>query len=184
MSSLVKTPIHELDPLVRNQTFDEVVTGYTLEEAMKEANRCLECKHAPCMKGCPVNVRIPEFIHEVKEGNIQKAYEILVSENRLPAICGRVCPQENQCEGKCVRGIKGEPVAIGRLERFVADTVEGKAQVLDAKLLKKTLPYKVAVIGSGPAGLTCAAELAQEGIQVTLYEALHKIWWGINVWNS
>ncbi len=175
MSSLVKTPIHELDPLVRNQTFDEVVTGYTLEEAMKEANRCLECKHAPCMKGCPVNVRIPEFIHEVKEGNIQKAYEILVSENRLPAICGRVCPQENQCEGKCVRGIKGEPVAIGRLERFVADTVEGKAQVLDAKLLKKTLPYKVAVIGSGPAGLTCAAELAQEGIQVTLYEALHKI---------
>lgn len=175
MSSLVKTPIHELDPLVRNQTFDEVVTGYTLEEAMKEANRCLECKHAPCMKGCPVNVRIPEFIHEVKEGNIQKAYEILVSENRLPAICGRVCPQENQCEGKCVRGIKGEPVAIGRLERFVADTVEGKAQVLDAKSLKKTLPYKVAVIGSGPAGLTCAAELAQEGIQVTLYEALHKI---------
>lgn len=175
MSSLIKTPIHELDPLVRNQTFDEVVTGYTLDEAMQEADRCLECKHAPCMKGCPVNVLIPEFIHEVKEGNIQKAYEILVSQNRLPAICGRVCPQENQCEGQCVRGIKGEPVAIGRLERFVADTVEGKPQIMDAKSLKKTLPYQVAVIGSGPAGLTCAAELAQEGFQVTLYEALHKI---------
>ncbi len=175
MSSLVKTPINELPPLVRNKNFEEVVTGYTLDEAIQEAERCLECKHAPCKNGCPVNVCIPEFIHEVKSGNIQEAYDILVSENRLPAICGRVCPQETQCEGKCVRGIKGEPVGIGRLERFVADTIESEKKGIDAKELKKTLPYTVAVIGSGPAGLTCAAELAQEGIKVTLFEALHKI---------
>ncbi len=174
MSILTKTPIHELDPLVRNKSFDEVVTGYTLEEAIKEANRCLECKHAPCTKGCPVNVCIPEFIHEVKEGNIQEAYNILVSENSLPAICGRVCPQETQCEGKCVRGIKGEPVGIGRLERFVADTIESKQKGFQGSK-KSPLPHKTAVIGSGPAGLTCAVELAQAGMQVTLYEALHTI---------
>lgn len=171
---LTKTPIHELDPLVRNKNFEEVVTGYTLDEAIQEANRCLECKHAPCTKGCPVNVRIPEFIHEVKTGNIEKAYDILVSENSLPAICGRVCPQETQCEGECVRGVKGEPVAIGRLERFVADTIECNQRAILGEQ-RSSLPQKAAVIGSGPAGLTCAVELAQGGMQVTLYEALHTI---------
>lgn len=172
---LMKTPIKELDPLLRNETFEEVVSGYILEEAMAEAKRCLECKHAPCSRGCPVNVSIPDFIHEVKIGNIQEAYNILVSENRLPAICGRVCPQENQCEGQCVRGIKGEPVAIGRLERFVADYIEQDALSPNIKKIKQKINKKVAVIGSGPAGLTCAAELAREGVQVVIYEALHKI---------
>lgn len=177
MSSQVmtKTPMSELEADVRNKNFEEVALGYTLEEAISEANRCLECKSAPCTKGCPVNVKIPEFIHFVKEGNIEKAYEILTSDNSLPAVCGRVCPQENQCEGKCVRGIKGEPVAIGRLERFVADYIENApSYVMD--IAKDDLKgHKVAVIGSGPAGLTCASELAKHGVSVTIFEALHRI---------
>lgn len=171
-----KTPVTELAPHIRNKNFKEVVVGYTLEEAVKESQRCLECKNALCMQGCPVGVNIPGFIHHVKSGDITRAYEVLTQDNSLPAICGRVCPQENQCEGKCIRGIKGESVAIGRLEGFVADYVESSVEssfVNPSKL--RASDKKVAVIGSGPAGLTCASELAKAGIQVTLFEALHKI---------
>lgn len=170
--SLTKVVMPEQEPDVRNKNFEEVALGYTKEMAMEEATRCLNCKHQPCKQGCPVGVPIPEFIQKVAAGNMEEAYKIITSENALPAICGRVCPQENQCEGKCVRGIKGEAVGIGRLERFVADyhMANGKAPELDIK----SNGIKVAIIGSGPAGITCAGELAKKGYEVTVFEALHK----------
>lgn len=170
--SLTKVTMPEQKADVRNKNFDEVALGYTKEMAMEEATRCLNCKHQPCKQGCPVGVPIPEFIQEVAAGNFEEAYKIITSENALPAICGRVCPQENQCEGKCVRAIKGEAVGIGRLERFVADyhMAHGKASELKAE----SNGIKVAIIGSGPAGITCAGELAKKGYQVTVFEALHK----------
>jgi glutamate synthase (NADPH/NADH) small chain len=169
--SKVKTPIREQEPDIRNKNFEEVVLGYTEEEAIEEAGRCLQCKHKPCMNGCPVNVPIPEFINQVSKGNFEEAYKVITRENVLPAICGRVCPQENQCEGKCVRGKAGEPVAIGRLERFVADwhmnNIKNKKEDIESNNIK------IAVVGAGPAGLTCAFELAKRGYKVTLFEALH-----------
>ena len=170
--SLTKVTMPEQKADVRNKNFDEVALGYTKEMAMEEATRCLNCKHQPCKQGCPVGVPIPEFIQEVAAGNFEEAYKIITSENALPAICGRVCPQENQCEGKCVRAIKGEAVGIGRLERFVADyhMAHGKA----SELKVESNGIKVAIIGSGPAGITCAGELAKKGYQVTVFEALHK----------
>lgn len=165
-----KTPIAEQEPKVRARNFEEVSLGYTAEEAINEANRCLNCKNKPCVSGCPVGVRIPEFIAKVKDGDFEGAYDIITSTNGLPAVCGRVCPQENQCEGKCVRGIKGEPVGIGRLERFCADYMKDK----EIKLTKaEPNGIKVAVIGSGPSGLTCAADLAKLGYSVTVFEAFH-----------
>ncbi len=169
--SLVKHPMPEQEPAVRATNFKEVSLGYTREIAMEEADRCLNCKHMPCVKGCPVNVPIPSFIQKIKEGDFQAAYEIIRTQNGLPAICGRVCPQETQCESKCVRGIKGEPVAIGRLERFTADWAMN-----EGKVSSETAPAngkRAAVVGSGPAGLTCAADLARAGWDVTVYEALH-----------
>ncbi len=165
-----KTPITEQDPKVRARNFKEVCLGYTAEEAMNEAARCLNCKNRPCVSGCPVSVKIPDFLAQVKEGNFEEAYKIITSTNGLPAVSGRVCPQESQCEGKCVRGIKGEPVAIGKLERFCAD------YMADKKLeQEKAEPngIKVAVVGSGPSGLTCAADLAKLGYSVTIFEAFH-----------
>ena len=170
--SLEKVKMNEQAPDIRNKNFLEVALGYTKEQAMEEATRCLNCRHKPCTKGCPVGVPIPEFISEVANGNFEKAYEIITSENALPAICGRVCPQENQCEGKCVRGIKGESVGIGRLERFVADYHNEHGKASDVQIEKNG--KKVAVVGSGPAGITCAGELAKKGYDVTVFEALHK----------
>lgn len=170
--SMTKVAMPEQEPNVRNKNFAEVALGYTKEMAMEEAARCLNCKHKPCMDGCPVNVPIPGFIEKVAEGDFEAAYEIITSENALPAICGRVCPQENQCEGKCVRGIKGEPVAIGRLERFVADYHMANAKPADVQIEKNG--KRVAVVGSGPAGITCAGELIKKGYDVTVFEALHK----------
>ncbi|MGN0497202.1 MAG: NADPH-dependent glutamate synthase [Lachnospiraceae bacterium] len=170
--SMTKVVMPEQEPNVRNKNFSEVALGYTKEMAMEEAARCLNCKHKPCMTGCPVNVPIPGFIEKVAEGDFEAAYEIITSENALPAICGRVCPQENQCEGKCVRAIKGEAVAIGRLERFVADYHMANAKPADINIEKNG--KKVAVVGSGPAGITCAGELIKKGYEVTVFEALHK----------
>lgn len=170
--SLTKVPMPEQDPNVRNKNFDEVALGYTAEMAMEEATRCLNCKNKPCVGGCPVNVPIPEFIEKVAEGDFEGAYEVITSENALPAICGRVCPQENQCEGKCVRGIKGEPVGIGRMERFVADYHMANAKPAEINIEKNG--KKVAVVGSGPSGITCAGELIKKGYDVTVFEALHK----------
>ena len=160
------------DANVRNKNFEEVALGYTKEMAMEEADRCLQCKHKPCVNGCPVKVQIPEFILKVKEGNFEEAYQIIKETNALPAVCGRVCPQESQCEAKCVRGIKNEPVGIGRLERFAADY--HMAHVED-KIEKPTSnTHKVAVVGAGPSGLTCAQDLAKKGYEVTIFEALHE----------
>ena len=169
--SLKKNEMPVQAPEERNRNFDEVALGYTLEQAMDEAARCLNCKHKPCVGGCPVAIDIPAFIQEVKVGNLAKAYEILSASTSLPAVCGRVCPQETQCEQKCVRGIKGEPVAIGRLERFVADWHMQNAKEPPAKPAANG--HKAAVIGAGPAGLTCAGDLAKKGYQVTVFEALH-----------
>ena len=169
--SLTKVPMPEQDPNVRNKNFLEVAMGYTEEMAMEEASRCLNCKHKPCVSGCPVNVRIPEFVAKVAEGKFEEAYEIITSTNSLPAISGRVCPQENQCEGKCVRGIKGESVSIGRLERFCADY---HMKHSDAKAVKpQSNGKKVAVVGAGPSGHTCAGDLAKKGYEVTVFEAFH-----------
>lgn len=169
--SLTKVPMPEQDPNVRNKNFLEVAMGYTEEMAMEEASRCLNCKNKPCVSGCPVNVRIPEFVAKVAEGKFEEAYEIITSTNSLPAISGRVCPQENQCEGKCVRGIKGESVSIGRLERFCADY---HTKHSDAKAVKpQSNGKKVAVVGAGPSGLTCAGDLAKKGYEVTVFEAFH-----------
>ena len=158
-------------PDVRNKNFQEVALGYTEELAIKEAKRCLNCKNRPCTLGCPVNVRIPEFIAKVAEGKFEEAYEIITKENSLPAVCGRVCPQENQCEGRCIRGIKGESVGIGRLERFVADYHNAHSSEKETIIQKNG--HKVAVVGSGPSGLTCAGSLARAGYDVTVFEALH-----------
>ncbi|MBE6754498.1 MAG: bifunctional dihydroorotate dehydrogenase B NAD binding subunit/NADPH-dependent glutamate synthase [Ruminococcaceae bacterium] len=169
--SLQKNPMPEQAPEVRRHNFEEVAMGYTAEMAIDEARRCLNCKNKPCVNGCPVNVRIPEFIAKVAVGDFAAAYEIISSTNALPAVCGRVCPQETQCENQCVRGIKGEPVAIGRLERFVADWHMKNGEQTIAEITPNG--HKVAVIGSGPSGLTCAGDLAKKGFDVTVYEALH-----------
>jgi glutamate synthase (NADPH/NADH) small chain len=174
MKNMQKTrvPMREAAPDIRNQNFEEVALGYTEEEAMTEAARCLDCKNHPCMEGCPVSVRIPEFLSLAAEGRFAEAYAIIKTTNALPAVCGRVCPQENQCEGKCVRGKAGEPVAIGRLERFCADWAREHTPPLQTAELPASAP-RVAVVGSGPAGLSCAGMLAQNGCRVTVFEALH-----------
>ena len=169
--SLKKVVMPEQDPQVRARNFKEVTLGYTAEMAIEEANRCLGCKNPKCVEGCPVNVRIPEFIKKVQEGDFKAAYEIVTSTNALPALSGRVCPQETQCEAKCVRGIKGEPVAIGRLERFVADWYRENINAMPEKAESNGI--KVAVVGSGPAGMTAASDLAKRGYDVTMFEALH-----------
>ena len=169
---LKKVPVREQDPQVRATNFDEVCLGYNKEEAMEEATRCLNCKNAKCVQGCPVSINIPGFIHEVKEGNFEEAYKVISESSALPAICGRVCPQESQCEGKCIRGIKGEAVSIGKLERFVADWARENG-IKPAPAAQKN-GKKVAVIGSGPSGLTCAGDLAKLGYDVTIFEALHE----------
>jgi glutamate synthase (NADPH/NADH) small chain len=159
-------------PDVRNKNFDEVALGYTEEQAVDEANRCLNCKHKPCVGGCPVAIDIPAFIGKIKERDFEAAYQILQKQSSLPAVCGRVCPQESQCESRCVRGIKGEPVAIGRLERFAADWHMKNTKEAPAKVPSNG--HKVAVVGAGPAGLTCAGDLQKAGYEVTIFEALHK----------
>ena len=169
--SLNKTPMPEQEPKVRARNFDEVTTGYTEEMALNEALRCLNCKNMPCVTGCPVNVHIPEFITKIKEGDFEGAYQVINKSSSLPAVCGRVCPQETQCESKCVRGIKGEPVGIGRLERFVADW--HNMHSTEAPVTEPANGHRVAVVGSGPAGLTCAGDLAKAGFEVTVFEALH-----------
>lgn len=169
---LKKVPVREQDPKVRATNFDEVCLGYNAEEAMEEASRCLHCKNAKCVQGCPVNINIPDFIMEVKEGKFKEAYETISKSSALPAICGRVCPQETQCEGKCIRGIKGDPISIGKLERFVADWAMEQGIKPEAPAQKNG--HKIAVIGSGPSGLTCAGDLAKMGYDVTIFEALHK----------
>lgn len=169
---LKKVPVREQDPKVRATNFEEVCYGYNKEEAMEEAARCLTCKNAKCVKGCPVNIDIPGFIKEVKEGNFEEAFKVIGQSSALPAVCGRVCPQETQCEGLCIRGIKGEPVSIGKLERFVADWA--KENGIKPEPPKEKNGHKVAVIGAGPAGLTCAGDLAKMGYDVTIFEALHQ----------
>lgn len=169
--SMTKVPAEEQEPLVRNQNFLEVTMAYTPDQAVEEARRCLNCKNKPCVSGCPVNVRIPEFVAKVAEGDFAAAYEIISDTNALPCVSGRVCPQENQCEERCVRGIKGEAVAIGRLERFVADWYMKHVNAMPQK--PECNGIKVAVVGSGPAGLTCASDLAKRGYQVTVFEAFH-----------
>ena len=170
---LKKVPVREQDPKVRATNFEEVCLGYNAEEAMEEASRCINCKNAKCIQGCPVAINIPAFIKEVKEGDFEGAYKTIGLSSALPAICGRVCPQETQCEGKCIRGIKGEPVSIGKLERFVADyALEHDIKPVGAEVKNG---HKVAVIGSGPAGLTCAGDLAKMGYDVTVFEALHEL---------
>lgn len=172
MDVLKKVPVREQDPKVRATNFEEVCLGYNEQEAMEEASRCINCKNAQCMKGCPVSINIPAFIEQVKLGSFEAAYHIINESSALPAVCGRVCPQESQCEGKCIRGIKGEPISIGKLERFVADWAsEHGIKPAPAKEKKNK---KVAVIGSGPAGLTCAGDLAKMGYDVTIFEALHE----------
>ena len=171
MSVLNRVPVREQDPKVRATNFDEVCLGYNMEEAMEEASRCINCKNAKCIQGCPVSINIPAFVKAVKEGKITEAADIIAESSALPAICGRVCPQETQCEGKCIRGIKGDPISIGKLERFVADYSREHGYV--PKKPETTNGKKVAIIGSGPAGLTCAGDLAKLGYEVTIFEALH-----------
>ena len=172
MDVLKKTPVREQDPGVRAHNFEEVCLGYNAEEAKCEAERCINCKNAQCIKGCPVAINIPGFIEQVKQGNFEAAYQIISENSALPAVCGHVCPQESQCEGKCIRGIKGEPISIGKLERFVADWAREQGIKPQGATEKKD--KKVAVIGSGPAGLTCAGDLAKMGYDVTIFEALHE----------
>ena len=172
MDVLKKVPVREQEASVRAKNFEEVCYGYNLEEAMAESERCINCKNAKCISGCPVSINIPAFIQEVKAGNIEKAYHIIGESSALPAVCGRVCPQESQCEGLCIRGIKGEPVSIGKLERFVADWACEKN--IKPEGATEKLGKKVAVIGSGPAGLTAAGDLAKLGYDVTIFEALHE----------
>ena len=172
MDVLNKIPVREQEASVRAQNFEEVCLGYNQEEAMEEAVRCINCKNAQCIKGCPVAIDIPAFIEQVKNGDIAKAYQIISESSSLPAVCGRVCPQESQCEGKCIRGIKGDPISIGKLERFVADWAGQNG--IKPEPAKEKNGKKVAVIGSGPAGLTCAGDLAKLGYDVTIFEALHE----------
>ena len=169
--SLTRNAMPVQDALVRAHNFDEVALGYTEEQAIDEANRCLNCKNMPCVDGCPVKIHIPEFISKIKEGDFEGAYQIITKSSSLPAVCGRVCPQETQCESKCVRGIKGESVGIGRLERFVADWHNTFCQEEPVKPISNG--HRVAVVGSGPSGLTCAGDLAKKGYEVTVFEALH-----------
>ena len=166
-----KNPMPTQEPLVRAHNFDEVALGYSEAVAIDEAMRCLNCKNMPCVSGCPVNVHIPEFIAKIKEGNFEAAYQVIARSSSLPAVCGRVCPQETQCESKCVRGIKGESVGIGRLERFVADWHNAHSE--ESPVTAPKNGHKVAVVGSGPSGLTCAGDLAKAGYSVTVFEALH-----------
>ena len=166
-----KNPMPHQDPVVRSGNFEEVALGYTKEQAIDEAQRCLSCKNMPCVAGCPVKIHIPAFIAKVAEGDFEAAYQIIAADSALPAVCGRVCPQETQCESKCVRGIKHESVGIGRLERFVADW--HNANCTEQPVRPASNGRKVAVIGSGPSGLTCAGDLARKGYEVTVYEALH-----------
>ena len=172
MDVMKKVPVREQAPDVRNKNFDEVCLGYNAEEAQEEATRCLNCKNAKCVQGCPVSINIPEFIHNVKEGNFEEAYKVIGKSSALPAVCGRVCPQETQCEGQCIRGIKGEAISIGKLERFVADWARENNVSPEMPTEKKG--KKVAGIGSGPSGLTCAGDLAKMGYDVTIFEALHE----------
>ena len=172
MDVMKKVPVREQAPDVRNKNFDEVCLGYNAEEAQEEATRCLNCKNAKCVQGCPVSINIPEFIHNVKEGNFEEAYKVIGKSSALPAVCGRVCQQETQCEGQCIRGIKGEAISIGKLERFVADWARENNVSPEMPTEKKG--KKVAVIGSGPSGLTCAGDLAKMGYDVTIFEALHE----------
>lgn len=172
MDVLKKVPVREQDAKKRAANFEEVCLGYNKEEAMEEANRCIGCKNAQCIKGCPVSINIPEFISHVKQGDIEGAYQVISETSALPAVCGRVCPQESQCEGKCIRGIKGEAISIGKLERFVADWA--RENEIKPEGAKEKNGKKVAVIGSGPAGLTCAGDLAKMGYDVTIFEALHE----------
>ena len=169
--SLKKNPMPSQEPAVRAHNFDEVTIGYSAETAVDEALRCLSCKNMPCVSGCPVNINIPEFIAKVKEGDFEGAYQVIHKTSSLPAVCGRVCPQETQCEAKCVRGIKGEPVGIGRLERFVADWHNAHSDT--APTVAPSNGHRVAIVGSGPSGLTCAGDLAKKGYKVTIFEALH-----------
>ena len=169
--ALKKNPMPSQTPDERNHNFKEVALGYTAETAIDEAQRCLNCKNSPCVSGCPVRIRIPDFIKEMAGGNFEAAYQVIAQSSSLPAVCGRVCPQESQCESKCVRGIKGEPVGIGRLERFAADW--HNANSTEKPVRPASNGHKVAVIGSGPSGLTCAGDLAKKGYDVTVYEALH-----------
>ena len=169
--SLKKNPMPSQEPAVRAHNFDEVTIGYSSETAVDEALRCLSCKNMPCVSGCPVNIHIPEFIAKVKEGDFEGAYQVIHKTSSLPAVCGRVCPQETQCEAKCVRGIKGEPVGIGRLERFVADWHNAHSDT--APTVAPSNGHRVAIVGSGPSGLTCAGDLAKKGYKVTVFEALH-----------
>lgn len=172
MDVLKRIPVREQDADKRASNFKEVCLGYNKEEAMEEAERCIGCKNAQCIKGCPVAINIPEFIQHVKAGDIEGAYQVISESSALPAVCGRVCPQESQCEGKCIRGIKGEPISIGKLERFVADWARENG--LKPECIAEKNGKKVAVIGSGPAGLTCAGDLAKMGYDVTIFEALHE----------
>ena len=172
MDVLKKVPVREQEPAVRATNFEEVCLGYNKEEAMCEASRCITCKNAQCVKGCPVSINIPGFIAKVKTGEIEEAYKIISKSSALPAVCGRVCPQESQCEGKCIRGFRGEPVSIGKLERFVADWA--RENDIRPEGAKEKKGKRVAVIGSGPAGLTCAGDLAKLGYDVTIFEALHE----------
>lgn len=172
MDVMKRVPISEQPADIRNKNFEEVCLGYTKEEAMEEAARCINCKNAQCIKGCPVSINIPGFVEQVKEGNMEEAFKIIGESSALPAVCGRVCPQESQCEGKCIRGIKGDPVSIGKLERFVADYAREAG--VKPEMPKEKNNKKVAVIGSGPAGLTCAGDLAKLGYDVTIFEALHE----------
>jgi glutamate synthase (NADPH) small chain len=172
MDVLTKIPVREQEPAVRATNFEEVCLGYNVEEGQAEASRCLNCKNAQCVKGCPVGINIPGFIEQVKEGNLEKAYQIISESSALPAVCGRVCPQESQCEGKCIRGIKGDAVSIGKLERLVADWARENG--IKPESAKEKNGKKVAVIGSGPSGLTCAGDLAKLGYDVTIFEALHE----------
>ena len=169
--SLKKNEMPVQDPNVRNHNFSEVALGYSEETALDEAMRCLNCKNMPCVSGCPVNIHIPAFIEKIKEGDFEGAYQVISKSSSLPAVCGRVCPQETQCESKCVRGIKGEPVGIGRLERFVADW--HNAHDTGNVEVPVSNGHKVAVVGSGPSGLTCAGDLAKKGYKVSVFEALH-----------
>ncbi len=172
MDVMKKVPVREQEPKVRATNFEEVCYGYNKEEAMEESTRCLNCKNAKCIEGCPVSINIPGFIAQVKEGDFAEAYRVISQSSALPAVCGRVCPQESQCEGRCIRGIKGEPVSIGKLERFVADWA--RENQIKPEPAKEKNGHKVAVIGSGPAGLTCAGDLAKLGYDVTIFEALHE----------
>ena len=181
MKKIPRTPVRELDPSFRITNFEEVSLGYNADEALLEASRCLECKKPMCVEGCPVSISIPNFIHHIKAGDFKSAAEIIAQASALPAVCGRVCPQETQCEGRCIMGVKQEPVSIGKLERFIGDWSRENNISLDTTIIPNG--KKVAVIGSGPAGLACAGDLARMGYDVFIFEALHKPGGCFRIWN-